>query len=61
MAESPMPPSGALDTSKSYRAHFKTERGEIVAELYADKVPVKLAKPGRSGSRRAVQVTGGLR
>jgi flagellar motor switch protein FliM len=29
--------------------------------LYADKVPVKLAKPGRSGSRRAVQVTGGLR
>jgi flagellar motor switch protein FliM len=29
--------------------------------LYADKVPVKLAKPGRSGSRRAVQVTGGFR
>jgi flagellar motor switch protein FliM len=27
--------------------------------LYADKVPVKLGKPGRSGSRRAVQVTGG--
>jgi flagellar motor switch protein FliM len=26
--------------------------------LYADQVPVKLAKPGRSGSRRAVQVTG---
>ena len=36
MADSPMPPSGALDTSKTYRAHFKTERGEIVAELYAD-------------------------
>ena len=40
MADSPMPPSGALDTSKTYTAHFKTERGEIVAELYADKVPL---------------------
>jgi flagellar motor switch protein FliM len=29
--------------------------------LFADKVPVKKAKPGRSGSRRAVQVTGGVR
>jgi flagellar motor switch protein FliM len=29
--------------------------------LYADKVPVKVGKPGRSGSRRAVQVTGGVR
>jgi flagellar motor switch protein FliM len=29
--------------------------------LYADKVPVRVAKPGRSGSRRAVQVTGGVR
>ena len=52
MADSPMPPSGALDTSKSYRAHFKTERGEIVAELYADKAPltvenfVNLARSG---------------
>jgi flagellar motor switch protein FliM len=26
--------------------------------LYADKVPVHVARPGRSGSRRAVQVTG---
>jgi peptidyl-prolyl cis-trans isomerase B (cyclophilin B) len=40
MPDRPMPPSGALDTSKSYRAHFKTERGEIVAELYADKAPL---------------------
>jgi cyclophilin family peptidyl-prolyl cis-trans isomerase len=40
MADSPMPPSGALDTSKTYVAHFKTERGEIVAELYADKAPL---------------------
>ena len=52
MADSPMPPSGALDTSKTYRAHFKTERGEIVAELYADKAPltvenfVNLARSG---------------
>ena len=28
--------------------------------LYADKVPVHRAKPGRSGSRRAVQITGPL-
>jgi cyclophilin family peptidyl-prolyl cis-trans isomerase len=40
MPDRPMPPSGALDTSKSYRAHFKTERGEIVAQLYADKAPL---------------------
>jgi cyclophilin family peptidyl-prolyl cis-trans isomerase len=40
MADTPMPPSGALDTSKTYLAHFKTERGEIVAELYADKAPL---------------------
>ncbi len=40
MADAPMPPSGALDTSKTYLAHFKTERGEIVAELYADKAPL---------------------
>ncbi len=52
MADSPMPPSGALDTSKTYLAHFKTERGEIVAELYADKAPltvenfVNLARSG---------------
>jgi flagellar motor switch protein FliM len=26
--------------------------------LFADKVPVHRAKPGRSGSRRAAQVTG---
>ena len=28
--------------------------------LYADKVPVHTGRPGRSGSRRAVQVTGRL-
>jgi cyclophilin family peptidyl-prolyl cis-trans isomerase len=52
MADQPMPPSGALDTTKGYRAHFKTERGEIVVELYADKAPltvenfVSLARAG---------------
>lgn len=33
------PPSGDLDTSKSYSAIFKTEKGEFEVELYADKVP----------------------
>ena len=52
MADRPMPPSGALDTSKAYRARFKTERGEIVCELYADRAPltvenfVNLARSG---------------
>jgi cyclophilin family peptidyl-prolyl cis-trans isomerase len=52
MADQPMPPSGALDTSKAYRARFKTERGEIVAELYAAQAPltvenfVNLARAG---------------
>ena len=40
MADQPMPPSGALDTSKSYRARFKTERGEIVVDLHAAQVPL---------------------
>ena len=52
MADQPMPPSGALDTSKAYRARFKTERGDIVVDLYADKAPltvenfVNLARSG---------------
>jgi cyclophilin family peptidyl-prolyl cis-trans isomerase len=52
MADQPMPPSGALDTSKAYRARFKTERGEIVAELNAAQAPltvenfVNLARAG---------------
>ena len=52
MADRPMPPSGALDTSKSYAARFKTERGEIVCELYAADAPltvenfVNLARAG---------------
>jgi flagellar motor switch protein FliM len=34
---------------------------EAGVTLYADKVPVHRAKPGRSGARRAVQVTGPAR
>ena len=46
------PPSGALDTSKAYTARFKTEKGDIVVELYADRAPltvenfVNLARAG---------------
>jgi len=46
------PPSGALDTTKSYVARFKTERGDIVVELHADRAPltvenfVNLARAG---------------
>jgi cyclophilin family peptidyl-prolyl cis-trans isomerase len=52
MADQPMPPSGSLDTSRSYRARFNTDRGEFVCELYADRVPktvenfVNLARAG---------------
>ena len=52
MADRPAPPSGALDTSKSYTARFKTQRGDIVVELYADRAPltvenfVNLARSG---------------
>jgi cyclophilin family peptidyl-prolyl cis-trans isomerase len=33
------PPAMQIDTSKSYVATFETEKGNIVAELFADKVP----------------------
>ena len=52
MADRPSPPSGALDTTKSYTARFKTEKGDIVVELYADRAPltvenfVNLARAG---------------
>jgi cyclophilin family peptidyl-prolyl cis-trans isomerase len=47
-----MPPTGALDVTKSYSARVKTERGEIVCELFADDAPltvenfVNLARAG---------------
>ncbi len=52
MADQLAPPSGALDTSKHYSARFKTERGDMVVELYADRAPrtvenfVNLARAG---------------
>jgi cyclophilin family peptidyl-prolyl cis-trans isomerase len=47
-----MPPTGALDLTKSYSARFKTERGEIMCELFAADAPmtvenfVNLARAG---------------
>ncbi len=38
--DSPSPPSGALDTSKSYTATMKTEKGDIVIELLDDIAPI---------------------
>ncbi len=52
MADAPKPPSGTLDASKSYRARFTTEKGEVVCELYANEAPltvenfVNLARAG---------------
>jgi len=52
MADRPSPPSGALDTTKSYTTRLKTEKGDIVIELYADRAPltvenfVNLARAG---------------
>ena len=52
MADRPSPPSGALDTTKTYTARLKTEKGDIVVELYADRAPltvenfVNLARAG---------------
>jgi len=48
----PTAPSGDLDTSKSYIAHLKTAKGEIVCELHANEAPltvenfVNLARSG---------------
>lgn len=52
MADRPAPPTGALDLTKSYSTTFKTERGEIVCELFAADAPltvenfVNLARAG---------------
>ncbi|MGH2401426.1 MAG: peptidylprolyl isomerase [Candidatus Limnocylindria bacterium] len=40
MADRPSPPSGELDLAKKYSARFKTEKGDIVVELYADRAPL---------------------
>ena len=52
MADRPSPPSGALDTTKTYSARFRTEKGDFTVELYADRAPltvenfVNLARSG---------------
>jgi cyclophilin family peptidyl-prolyl cis-trans isomerase len=52
MADRPSAPSGDLDTSKAYRARFKTQRGEFVVQLHGEKAPmtvenfVNLARAG---------------
>ncbi|HET6380398.1 MAG TPA: peptidylprolyl isomerase [candidate division Zixibacteria bacterium] len=52
MADRPMPPSGALDTSHTYTATFRTEKGDFTVDLFADKAPltvenfVNLARSG---------------
>ena len=52
MADRPGPPRGELDTTKRYTATFKTQRGDIVADLHADRAPltvenfVNLARAG---------------
>jgi cyclophilin family peptidyl-prolyl cis-trans isomerase len=66
MADSLAPPSGALDTSKTYTARFKTEKGDIVVELYADRVPrtvenfVNLARAGFYDGTTFHRVIGGF-
>jgi cyclophilin family peptidyl-prolyl cis-trans isomerase len=66
MADKPMPPTGALDTSKTYTARFKTERGDIVVELYADRAPltvenfVNLARAGFYDGTTFHRVIGGF-
>jgi cyclophilin family peptidyl-prolyl cis-trans isomerase len=66
MPDKPMPPTGTLDTAKSYTAHFKTSRGEIVCELYADRAPltvenfVNLARAGFYDGTTFHRVIGGF-
>ena len=66
MAETLAPPSGALDTSKPYTARFKTERGDIAVELYADRAPltvenfVNLARAGFYDGTTFHRVIGGF-
>ncbi|MDQ4034922.1 MAG: peptidylprolyl isomerase [Chloroflexota bacterium] len=40
MADRPSPPSGDLDLTRKYRARFKTGKGDIAVELYADRAPL---------------------
>jgi cyclophilin family peptidyl-prolyl cis-trans isomerase len=52
MPDQPAPPTGSLDSSKRYKAHIKTAKGEIVVDLFAGQAPmtvenfVNLARSG---------------
>ncbi|HEU4864329.1 MAG TPA: peptidylprolyl isomerase [Candidatus Limnocylindria bacterium] len=66
MADQLAPPSGALDTSKTYTATFKTDKGDIAVELFADKAPrtvenfVNLARAGFYDGTTFHRVIGGF-
>ena len=66
MADRPAPPSGTLDTTKSYTARFKTQKGDIVVELFADRAPltvenfVNLARSGFYDGTTFHRVIGGF-
>ncbi|MGH2429814.1 MAG: peptidylprolyl isomerase [Candidatus Limnocylindria bacterium] len=66
MPDKPAPPRGELDTSKAYAARFRTDKGEIVCELYADRAPmtvenfVNLARAGFYDGTTFHRVIGGF-
>ena len=66
MANQLAPPSGALDTTKTYAATFKTEKGDIGVQLFADKAPrtvenfVNLARAGFYDGTTFHRVIGGF-
>jgi cyclophilin family peptidyl-prolyl cis-trans isomerase len=61
-----MPPKGDLDTTKQYTATFKTERGDIEAELFATDAPktvenfINLARSGYYDGTTFHRVIGGF-
>ena len=66
MADRPMAPSGALDTTKTYTARFRTQKGDFTVELYADRAPrtvenfVNLARSGFYDGTTFHRVIGGF-
>ncbi len=66
MTDRPQPPSGSLDTTKSYRATFHTEKGDFEVELYAADAPrtvenfVNLARSGFYDGTTFHRVIGGF-
>ena len=55
MPDRPTAPRGDLDTSKSYRARFKTAKGDIVCELYADRAPMTVENFVNLAARRLLR------